>query len=353
MVKDSNMIFMSKFFKKIIAFVRYKIGQVQRTNREAVLKKDSQGAVAHPPSQYAIGITNICNLQCPLCITGIRQQKKAVKHMNYGLFTRIIDKIRPFAKLVQLYKWGEPLLHEDLIKMLEYCNRFDLNTEISTNFSLKNMDDKIEAIVKHRLKRLIVSFDGVTQEGYSRYRKGGDLSLVLRNIQKLSSLKKRDKSLYPRIILQYLRNKYTTPEILQELKRSYAQWGADEYVVCDMTGIFKDKDMGRAREWFSDEDIKQRPYLDIDRSLYGCFCPFLYDFMVIEQDGSIPACCFATDPAQDFGHWDDNKTILEMYNSELFRRARSMFIRKKANQGCVCTDCGVFLTYALKGKKYD
>lgn len=304
------------------------------------------------PSQYVIGITNICNLQCPLCITGIRQQKKTLKHMDYGLFTRVIDKIRPFAKLVQLYKWGESLLHEDLIKMLEYCSRFDLNTEISTHFSLDDIDHKIEAMVKYRLKRLVVSFDGVTQEDYSRYRQGGELNLVLLNIQKLSLMKKKNNSPYPRIILQYLRNKYTTPEILQKLKHSYRKWGADEYTVCDMTGIYKDRDMQRAREWFSDEDIKERPYFDIDRSLYGLFCPFLYDFMIIEQDGSIPACCFTTDPTYDFGHWDDNKTILEMYNSELFRRARNMFIHKKADQDCVCADCGVFLTYVHKGKNY-
>lgn len=342
---------MSKLFKKVIAFVRYKIWQDQRMNKEAALK-NSRGIVTCPPSQYVIGITNICNLQCPLCITGLRQQKKAVKYMDYDLFTRIIDKIRPFAKLVQLYKWGESLLHKDLIKMLEYCNRFDLNTEISTNFSLEDVDDKIEAMVKYRLKRLIVSFDGVTQEGYSRYRKGGDLSLVLRNIQKLSLLKKKKKSLYPRIILQYLRNKYTTPEILQELNHSYTKWGADEYTVSDMAGIFKDRDKQRAREWFSDEDIKQRPYLDIDRSLYGHFCPFLYDFMVIEQDGSIPACCFATDSTHDFGRWDDNKTILEMYNSKSFIRARRMFIYKNADQDYVCSGCGVFLTYVLKEKKH-
>ena len=303
-----------------------------------------QDVLESPPTIYAIGITNICNLRCPLCVTGMRQQKKKPQFLEFGLFQEIIEKIRPHAQLVQLYKWGESLLHPRIIDMLAVCDSYDLNTEISSNLSLENCDDVLEALVRHRLRHLIVSFDGVTQEDYSRYRVGGKLNLVLDNIRKIKDLKIRYNSEYPVISLQFLRNKFTGDQV-QVIEDNYRQWGADKYYFCDMTTVFKDRDLDTARHWFSDQEIAQRRYLDIDVSMHGKPCSFLYTTMVIEQDGSIPSCCFATDPKDDFGQWDNSMSILEMYNSDRFVQARRMFRERKHCGASTCDDCSVFLSY--------
>lgn len=303
-----------------------------------------QEVLESPPTIYAIGITNICNLRCPLCVTGLRQQKKQPQFMDFGLFREIIEKIRPHAQLVQLYKWGESLLHPRIIDMLAVCDLHDLNTEISSNLSLENCDNVLEALVRHRLRHLIVSFDGVTQEDYSRYRVGGKLNLVLDNILKIKEFKIRYNSEYPVISLQFLRNKFTGGQV-DVIEENYRQWGADRYYVCDMTTVFKDRDLGTARQWFSDQEIAQRKYLDVDVSMHGKPCSFLYTTMVIEQDGSIPSCCFATDPVDDFGQWDNRKSILEMYNSERFVQARRMFRERKHCGASTCDDCSVFATW--------
>lgn len=302
-----------------------------------------------PPTTYVVGVTNICNLHCPLCVTGLRQQKKKLQFMDFVLFQQIIEKIRPHAQLVQLYKWGESLLHPQIIDMLVLCNMYDLNTEISSNLSIENCDHVLEALVKFRLRHLIVSFDGVTQEDYSRYRVGGTLAVVLDNIRKIKEFKVRYNSEYPVISLQFLRNKFTGDQV-QVIEENYRQWGADKYYVCDMTTVFKDRDQNTARQWFSDQEIAQRRYLYIDVSMHGKPCYFPYTTMIIEQDGSIPSCCFATDPKDNFGQWDNNKSILEMYNSDCFIQARRMFREKKHCGASTCDDCCVFNTYLDEGK---
>lgn len=299
------------------------------------------------PQNYVLGITNICNLKCPLCITGLRKQQKVLGYMSYELFQQIIEKIKDNAKLIQLYNWGESLLHKDFIRILEYCNRYDLNTEVSSNLSLSDVDDKIEAMVKHRLKRLIVSFDGVTQKDYERYRVNGELNLVLKNIEKIKAYKAKYESKFPIIILQFLRNKYADGQ-LQILKDNYRKWGADEYLICDMTTIFKDRDIDGAREWFDDDEIARRKFLDIDTAMHGKRCYFLYTTMVIDHDGTIAPCCFTTDPGDDFGLWDNNKSISEMYNSENYIKARRMFKEKHADSSLVCNNCTAFITFANK-----
>lgn len=301
------------------------------------------------PSIYVIGITNICNLQCPLCITGLKKQKKTLGYMSFELFQQIIEKIKDNAKLIQLYNWGEPLLHKDLIRFLEYSNRYDLNTEMSSNLSLKNVEDKLEGMVKYRLKRLIVSFDGVTQKDYERYRINGELGLVLENIKKIKEYKERYNTKYPVIILQFLKNKYTDGQI-KYLKENYKKWGADEYLVCDMTTIFKDSNIETAKKWFDDEEIKERKYLDVDVSMHGRRCYFLYTTMIIDHDGTVAPCCFTTDPKDDFTRWDDSKTILEMYNSEKFLTARRMFKEKNVNSDIACNTCTAFITFCDKNR---
>ena len=306
--------------------------------------KELKFLLESPPTTYVLGLTNICNLQCPLCVTGQRQQKKKTQFMEFELFRQIIEKISPYAQQVQLYKWGESLLHPRIIDMLKLCDTYDLNTEISSNLSMENCDHVFEALVRFRLRHLIVSFDGVTQEDYSRYRVGGVLDVVLSNIRKIKELKERYNSKYPVISLQFLRNKFTGNQV-KVIEDNFLQWGADNYYVCDMTTVFKDHDLDTARKWFSDQEIEQRRYLDIDVSMHGKPCYFLYNTMIIEQDGSIPSCCFATDPKDDFEQWDNTKSILEMYNSDRIIQARRMFKEKTHCNSSTCDDCSVFITY--------
>lgn len=297
-----------------------------------------------PPTTYIVGVSNICNLRCPLCVTGLRQQKKKPQFMDFELFQQIIEKVRHHAQLIQLYKWGESLMHPQIIDMLSLCDTYGLNTEISSNLSMESCDHVLEALVKFRLHHLIVSFDGVTQEDYSRYRVGGNLYTVLDNIRKIKEFKTHYNSEYPVISIQFLRNKFTDDQV-QVIEENYRQWGADRYYVCDMTTVFKDRNLDAARQWFSDQEIAQRRYLDIDVAMHGKPCYFLYTTMIIEQDGSIPSCCFATDPKDNYGQWDNSKSILEMYNSDRFIQARRMFREEKHCKTSTCDDCCVFTTY--------
>jgi MoaA/NifB/PqqE/SkfB family radical SAM enzyme len=271
-------------------------------------------------------------------------QQKKKEFMKFELFTQIIHKLTGFRGLVQLYKWGESLLHKDLITMLEFCNRYDLRTEISSNLSLHDIDDKLEAMVIFKLKHLIVSFDGVNQDDYSRYRIGGDFSLVLENLKKLANYKKKHRSAFPFISLQYLVSKYTSnqPDIIRQ---NYKKWGADRYSLDEMTTLFKDRDNTRVAQWFTAEEIKRRKYLDVNYSMLGEKCPFLHNYMIVEQDGSIPPCCWSTDPRDDFFHWDNAMTLKQMYHTEKFNIARRMFNNEKTSASIVCNDCSIYLSY--------
>ena len=48
-----------------------------------------------------------------------------------------------------------------------------------------------EQLVKSKLNMLTISLDGMTQDTYQKYRRNGDVALVLNNIKELVAEKKR------------------------------------------------------------------------------------------------------------------------------------------------------------------
>ncbi len=301
------------------------------------------------PYIYMLGLTNVCNLSCRLCPTGQRRQTKPPQFMEFDLFKQVIEKIKGIAQKVVLHNWGESLLHKEFNNILEYCNRYNLNTELSSNLSLENVDDKLEAMVRYSLKHLIVSFDGITQKDYERYRVGGRLDTVLDNIRKLERLKKKNGSRFPIISLQFLKNMYTGNQI-EMIENNYKEWGADKYIVYDMKFTFLNKTNEKKEDWFEDDWIQNRKYLDVDLCLQNKRCIFLYSMMVIDQDGLIQPCCFTPYAEDYFDKWDNEKTILQMYNSELFVNARNLFKKKNSKHTLVCHHCTVLKTWRENDK---
>lgn len=304
---------------------------------------------SNPPT-YILGLTNICNLKCPLCITGLKQQQKEKTFMEYRDAVKIIEKIKDYAIWVQLYKWGESLLHKDFITILYTVKENNLATQLSTNLDVKHDKDLFYALVEAPLDQLIVSFDGLTQETYSKYRVGGDINNVIENIRLITKIKKEKKSHYPVIDLQFLVNRYNIKEVAK-LKSNFKDFGADYAFTTETILPFKCSDKSLAKQWLPDEEILKRKYLDVDIWTLYKVCPFLYKFMIIEQDGSIPPCCYVTDPEDDFTCFDDSKSISDLYNSERFISARKLFnnyssvVTHSEENNLVCNQCSVYKSY--------
>ena len=96
-----------------------------------------------------IEITNICNLNCEFCPETYRKKKS----MSVEQFEEIIRKIHSHTKLVCLHVKGEPLLHNQLEKMLEILERYDLKSNITTNGTL--IKEKLDILKKAKSVRQI------------------------------------------------------------------------------------------------------------------------------------------------------------------------------------------------------
>lgn len=79
-----------------------------------------------------IEITNVCNLKCSFCLPHNRENK----FMSFDEFKFILSKIEPYTKYIYLHVKGEPLLHPDVDKFIQYAYNQGFFINLTTNATL-------------------------------------------------------------------------------------------------------------------------------------------------------------------------------------------------------------------------
>lgn len=117
-----------------------------------------------------------CNFKCSYCIFSIDKAKRGFISdkiiMDFDLYKKCIDDIAMFPNKVKVLRFvgiGEPLLHKNLVDMVEYATSRDVaNTvEILTN-ALLLTPKMSDALISAGLSRLVVSLQGVSKEKYKK-----------------------------------------------------------------------------------------------------------------------------------------------------------------------------------------
>ena len=183
------------------------------------------------PVKAYIEPTLFCNLRCPACPTGLQLGLRPSSTIDVDLFKSAIDEIGDYLFELQMYNWGEPLLHRQTPEMIRYAKDKRIERiKLSTNLSLNLTDDYIERLVRSGLTELIVSLDGTSTETYSKYRLRGEFDLVCRNMMRIQEAKTRLGLTTPEVVWQFLVFKHNEHEIGQA-QAEYRQWGADRLLL--------------------------------------------------------------------------------------------------------------------------
>lgn len=129
------------------------------------------------PLSIQIQVTNLCNFKCYYCITSQSLEKRReagllLQHMPLEDYLRCIDSIAKAGgvKVLNLVGWGEPLLHPDIVNMVQYAKKklpYSL-VRIVTNGSLLT-HDLSDKLIEAGLDNLRVSVQGVSEQEYKDY----------------------------------------------------------------------------------------------------------------------------------------------------------------------------------------
>ena len=256
--------------------------------------------------------TNICNLHCPGCPTGVgipsNREKNTLKLKQFKFF---LDQIKDFVYSINFSNWGEPLLHPDILSMIEYAHRNHIRTCMDTNFNINISEKKAESMIKSGLDLVTVSLDGFLQKTYGKYRRGGKVELVKRNIKTLARMKERLNSDTPEIEIQFLIFSHNINEV-DAVKNFAKQAGAK----------FTSK-YGR-RPGIEFDPHPDEPYAPE----YGD-CIFLWTITTLNSDNGLAPCCLSYYKKDDFGELTSDFNFKRFWNCENYIYSRALFSRMK------------------------
>jgi radical SAM protein with 4Fe4S-binding SPASM domain len=296
------------------------------------------------PTAVIIDPINTCNLKCPLCPTGLRKLKYEPMLMSLKTFKTIINKI-PKLRHICLFNWGEPFLNPSIFEMIEYADEKDIRVNIHSNFSFKKDDNFFLNILKSNLDTLVISLDGASEQAYSKYRIGGDFDLVLSNINKLTGMKNKLHYSNPTIIWKFVVNKFNEKDITDAEETADNLRIGFETTYLGLSDDLPDFELEetiqkRKEHWLPVNKKYQKPCYrgEYRLPLNNVYCAQLFETIIINPDGKVFPCCWATDPEYVFG--DITKESLEeiWYNSK-YLYSRSLFSKEEYIGPKVKTPC--------------
>ena len=285
-------------------------------------------AIRNYPTIAYIEPTLYCNLRCPACPTGLQLGLRPAASLQWDMFTSIIDDIGDYVFVLEMFNWGEPLLHKQTPELIQYAKSKQMEVRLSSNLSLRLTDDYIERLVRSGLDRLIVSLDGATAETYEKYRRQGDFSLVRANMLRIQAVKAKLGVDKPEVTWQFLVFQHNEHE-LDTVKANYKNWGADTLELAGAQIPSEPHREGFAPSTIPEYNIydlghpsqlKTRQILSGDRP-----CSWLYGAFVLNPNGKVSPCCACPAEKDDFGEYSPARGFLAVWDSERFRRARRLF----------------------------
>ena len=167
-----------------------------------------------------------CDLACTFCHSQELRRARKSPDMTIEQFRHVIDELH-FLLGLGIVGMGEPTLHPDFPRMVEYANSKGICTQTVTNCNRHTLEIS-RLLVSTGLRQIRVSIDGATPEAYEKSRKGAQFERTIENLRRL--VEYRGSRRYPRIIVQMLAFDYNYHNI-PDLARLCLSIGVDELMI--------------------------------------------------------------------------------------------------------------------------
>lgn len=178
-------------------------------------------------SYILIETTDFCNLNCIMCshenIPGPHSRPKGF--MNFETFRKITDDIpgKTVPAGYKLFWLGEPLLNPDFSSMLSHLYNIISSRQeyIDLHTNAHFLTPEVRKLLfscGSKIPRLTISMDAVTQDTYSRIRRGGDLKKVHDNLTAFLEERSELGLTQPTLIFQFIIMEENSHEALDFLK---------------------------------------------------------------------------------------------------------------------------------------
>lgn len=315
------------------------------------------------PFGLVVDPSNMCQLACPGCVHSDRSELLKLFDWPNGTlpeqrFAALLKLYGPTGIAVYFCDYGEPLLNVNTPKLVRLAKSYLMATALSTSLSVRRFD--ADAYVESGLDLMVLSIDGATQAVYERFRRNGNLELVLENVRKLVASKKRLGKRTPLLSWNFLAFEHNVHE-LPLAERMARKLGLNYFRVVNPFDVTWDnpeirpaavKPRVRRLDWTSTANPPENwnPFPEAlnagtiaaafetplnavaenGPAASGHTCHWLYKNMVMDAAGRVLPCCGAPrlDSKLVFGTFDGSGG--DPFNSGKYRQARAFFAGNSA-----------------------
>lgn len=251
--------------------------------------------------------TNNCDLSCTTCFVhhGMKRKKGFI---SFDLYKKVLDKNKDIAS-IQLYNWGEPLLHPRLLEMIKYAKKRRLVVRIVTNGTKLNTK-KAQELLNTNIDYLCVSVDGATEKTYKKVR-NFDYKIIENNIKNLVKMRNnQNKETFIEVSMVVFKD--TEPEI----------------------GAFRNK-------WSKIVDrvqIQPRMTYNAKKRLEKCFEPWRGNLIIL-WDGRVVPCCVDSEGELEIGNVNKELSLSKILHSDTMTKLRKQHLSNKYPKLCaICNE---------------
>lgn len=272
------------------------------------------------PELRQIETTSVCNLRCIFCPYDEMTRPKS--HMNLEKYRRLLesDECSHVAE-VALHHFGEPFLQENFSSFVSIATNLGIRSVVSTNLS-KLSKRQAEEVLTAGLSRIIVSIDASTPGTYRFLRRRGNLADVEKNLDQLLAAKLRCGS-NVFVQVQFI----VTPENHNEVEVFKTRWGTQEGV--NQVVVRRERSHAGQRIRHAGYEIRQEPRLA---------CRYLWESLVILQDGSAVPCCKDFNGRCVVGNIFD-QSLDELWNGSVLSSLRAIHRDGRFSEIPLCKEC--------------
>jgi MoaA/NifB/PqqE/SkfB family radical SAM enzyme len=293
--------------------------------------ESGQTRLVPPPDRMYIESTNVCNLDCVMCPTGLKQVKRPKGYMDFDLFKSIVDQMAPHVKATTLHIWGEPLMHKRIFDMIAYCRQKGLRAEISTNATLLD-ERKAQGLLDAGLGTIYLCLDGFRPETYEAIRVKADYEKTNGNILRFLELKAKGGYDNPYVNLQIIQMEQTMDEI-DEFVAAWTLPGVDHINV-------KPFDSWGGQVEAITQLRADDPANFVPLQRYAC--PNLWYHVHIYWDGRIAMCDRDFNLNYDLGNVispDGKVEVMKNWNGPKMQSLRKLHVEGQAHTVSPCDTC--------------
>lgn len=180
---------------------------------------------------FQIEPTSRCQLKCIMCPRTVFSGEWVNGDMPLSVYKEISSHFH-LVDDIHIQGWGEPLLHPNIIDMIQIAKAENCRASLTTNGAL--LTGKIsEELIRRGLDIIAISISGANKETHESIRCGSHFEQFLDNIKTLSFLKAEMRSKTPKLILSFLMTKTNIKE-LPETVNLAKDLGINELVATNL-----------------------------------------------------------------------------------------------------------------------